>query len=148
MKQNSPPTLEAHARTLTETWPHLYADHPEKIRKSFEEYAEYCQKFLGSFAVGEIIEAEILESRNVLLLTRKWEGTTKRKDHSDLELWLRANVGIRGRYFSSEVYSFGALIVPSDGVEEAMGEHVGHQRVSHKKGEPKVSFDRMRDPKK
>src|SRR5260370_20471893 len=148
LKQSDPPTLEAHAKSLVETWPHLYADRPEKVRKSFEEYAEYCRRFLGSFGVGEIVEAEILETRSVLLLTRKWEGTAKRKDHSDLELWLRANVGIQGRYFSTEVYSFGTLVVPSGGIEEAMGERAGRHRVSHKKGEPKVFFDRRHNPKK
>jgi hypothetical protein len=148
LKQSGPPTFEAHAKSLVETWPHLYSDSPEKVRKSFREYAEYCRKFFGSFTVGDIVEAEILETRSVLLLTRKWEGTAKRKDHSDLELWLRTNVGIRRRYFSTKVYSFGTLVIPPGGIEEAMGERVGHQRMSHKKGEPKVFFDCRHSPKK
>ncbi len=112
----------------------------ETLKELYEKQVDHSKRFYGAFQLGDIVEAVILRS-NVLLLTREWEGHEHRKDHSDLEFWLRTNWTLRGQYFSCEVYQFGTLYVPRGGIEEAMGEKPGQYKVSHFQNEPRAIFD-------
>lgn len=111
----------------------------EAILKQYVEYVTARERFYGYFDAGDVVELVLLE-RNVLLLTDKWEGQARRKDHRNLELWLRAHLGVTGMQFTCEVYSFGMMFVPSGGIEEAMGEQPGLSLVSRFRGEPRVVF--------
>lgn len=120
---------------------------PDQWLKRYRSYKDHSERFCGLCKVGEVIEAVLLQ-RNVLLLTKKWGGQAARKDHSDIEVWLKREVSLFSLSCICEIYNFGTLTVPKNSIENRMGEPAGSWRVSHLLMESEVRFNKRRKPTK